>query len=238
MRKIIDIIGTIDDLIEKKRATIAKIDQLAQKLFDTGFGLSHEEKYSLNQICSFVPGYSYKSDELKPSSLGMVSLKCISIQGGFRGTGVKALQPVKEISKEKMCNIGDVLVCHTDLTKNQEIIGRPIIVPNKGKYKTLTFSMDLVKINVVDKRFNNALIYRILNCHLFKKHALGFCSGTTVVHLSKQALQSYQFYGPSKFEKVSGVLQNYQNLIELLALELNVLEQQKQILLFKYFSSN
>lgn len=225
-------------MIEKKRATIAKIDQLAQKLFDTGFGLSHEEKYSLNQICSFVPGYSYKSDELKPSSLGMVSLKCISIQGGFRGTGVKALQPVKEISKEKMCNIGDVLVCHTDLTKNQEIIGRPIIVPNKGKYKTLTFSMDLVKINVVDKRFNNALIYRILNCHLFKKHALGFCSGTTVVHLSKQALRSYQFYGPSKFEKVSGVLQNYQNLIELLALELNVLEQQKQILLFKYFSSN
>ena len=235
---IVDIIGTIDDLIEKKRATIAKIDQLAQKLFDTGFGLSHEEKYSLNQICSFVPGYSYKSDELKPSSLGMVSLKCISMQGGFRGTGVKALQPVKEISKEKMCNIGDVLVCHTDLTKNQEIIGRPIIVPNKGKYKTLTFSMDLVKVNVVDKRFNNALIYRILNCHLFKKHALGFCSGTTVVHLSKQALQSYQFYGPSKFEKVSGVLQNYQNLIELLALELNALEQQKQILLFKYFSSN
>ena len=129
------------------------------------------------------------------------------------------------------------MVCHTDLTKNQDIIGRPILIPAKVKFASLTFSMDLVKVSPKDDRFSKVLIFRALNSNSFKKHALSFCSGTTVVHLSKKALQTYRFNGPMQgFEKLSEHLQTYQNQINLLTSEIDILETQKALLLTKYFS--
>ena len=224
-------------MIEIKLQTIAKLDELAQKTFDAYFGSINEKTYALQEICDFFPGYSYKSEELKDSSMGMVSIKCIEIENGFRKEGIKSLYPVKEIPNEKRCNINDVLVCHTDLTKNQDIIGRPILIPTKGKFASLTFSMDLVKVSPKDDRFSKALVFRILNSNSFKKHALSFCSGTTVVHLSKKALQTYRFNGPvTGFEKLSEHLQNYQKQINLLTSEIDIFETQKALLLTKYFS--
>ena len=224
-------------MIEKKLQTIAKIDQLAQKTFDANFASVRKKTYALREICDFITGYSYKGNELKESSMGMISIKCIERDNGFRREGIKSLCPNKQIPNEKRCNINDILVCHTDLTKNQDIIGRPILVPTKGTYSSLTYSMDLVKVFPKSNKFSNALIFRILNSNLFKKHALGFCSGTTVVHLSKQALQTYLFTGPSQgFEKLSENLQNYQNQINILTSEIDILENQKSLLLSKYFS--
>lgn len=224
-------------MIEKKLQTIAKIDQLAQKTFDANFASVREKTYALREICDFITGYSYKGNELKESSMGMISIKCIERDNGFRREGIKSLCPNKQIPNEKRCNINDILVCHTDLTKNQDIIGRPILVPTKGTYSSLTYSMDLVKVFPKSNKFSNALIFRILNSNLFKKHALGFCSGTTVVHLSKKALQTYLFTGPSQgFEKLSENLQNFQNQINILTSEIDILENQKSLLLSKYFS--
>ena len=234
---IVDTIGSVDDLIEKKLQTIAKIDELAQKTFDAKFASDREKTYALRDICDFTAGYSYKGDELKESSMGMISIKCIERENGFRREGIKSLCPEKQIPSEKRCNINDILVCHTDLTKNQDIIGRPILVPTKGTYSSLTYSMDLIKVSTKSNEFSNALVFRILNSKSFKKHALGFCSGTTVVHLSKKALQTYHFNGPSQgFEKLSDNLQNYQNQIIILTSEIDILENQKSLLLSKYFS--
>lgn len=224
-------------MIEKKLQTIAKIDELAQKTFDAKFASDREKTYALRDICDFTAGYSYKGDELKESSMGMISIKCIERENGFRREGIKSLCPEKQIPSEKRCNINDILVCHTDLTKNQDIIGRPILVPTKGTYSSLTYSMDLIKVSTKSNEFSNALVFRILNSKSFKKHALGFCSGTTVVHLSKKALQTYHFNGPSQgFEKLSDNLQNYQNQIIILTSEIDILENQKSLLLSKYFS--
>lgn len=224
-------------MIEKKLQTIAKLDELAQKTFDLHFASFNEKTYALREICDFIPGYSYKGDELKESSMGMISIKCIERESGFRREGIKSLCPAKQISSEKRCKINDILVCHTDLTKNQDIIGRPIMIPTKGEFTSLTYSMDLVKVSPVSNKFSKALVFRILNSISFKKHALGFCSGTTVVHLSKKALQTYRFNGPSQgFEKLSESLQNYQNQIIVLSSEIDILEKQKELLLIKYFS--
>lgn len=224
-------------MIEIRLQTIARLDELAQKTFDAYFGFINEKTYALQEICDFIPGYSYKSEELKDSSIGMVSIKCIEIENGFRKEGIKSLYPVKQIPDKKRCNTNDVLVCHTDLTKNQDIIGRPILIPTKGKFASLTFSTDLVKVSPKDDRFSKALVFRILNSKSFKKHALSFCSGTTVVHLSKKALQTYRFNGPMQgFEKLSENLQTYQKQISLLTSEIDIFETQKALLLAKYFS--
>lgn len=154
-------------MIKIKLQTIAKLDELAQKTFDAYFGSIDEKTYALQEICEFIPGYSYKSEELKDSSMGMVSIKCIGTGNDFRKEGIKSLYPLKEIPKKKRCNTNDVLVCHTDLTKNQDIIGRPILIPAKGKFASLTFSMDLVKVSPKDDRFSKVLIFRVLNSNSF-----------------------------------------------------------------------
>ncbi len=224
-------------MIEIKLQTIAKLDELAQKAFESYFASANEKTYALKEICDFIPGYSYKGEELKESTTGMISIKCIERENGFRKEGIKSLCPIKEIPNEKRCDINDILVCHTDLTKNQDIIGRPILIPTNGGYASLTYSMDLVKVSPISNKFSKALIFRILNSKFFKKHALGFCSGTTVVHLNKKALQTYHFNGPSQdFEKLSKNLQNYQNQIIILTSEIDILEKQKALLLAKYFS--
>ena len=176
--------------------------------------------------------------ELQDSEIGMVSIKSFERTGGFKLDGVKPLLPNKSIAS-KRCDIGDVLVAHTDLTKNQEIIGSPVIVTTKGNFKELTFSMDLVKVVSKIEWLNNAVLYRVLNSSLFKKHALGFCTGTTVVHLSKKALETYKFDGPASIdERLAKRLEDIQKTIAYKTKKIEELESTKSTLLIKYFGSN
>jgi type I restriction enzyme S subunit len=183
-----------------------------------------------------VPGYSYSGSELAESSTGMVSIKSVERSGGFKSDGIKPLRPLKQIPPSKMCTTGDVLVAHTDLTKNQDIIGSPIIITTKSNFKQLTYSMDLVKVVSNTASVGNALLFRILDSSEFKAHALGFCSGTTVVHLSRKALETFEFDGPQKgVNELSDRLDVIEKHKAETTRRIEVLQSIKTILLSKYF---
>ena len=200
---------------------------------------NHVEKtYRLADCCDIISGYSYTGGELQDSDTGMVSIKSFKRTGGFKLDGVKSLLPSKSIVSKK-CDIDDVLVAHTDLTKNQEIIGSPVLITTKGDFKQLTFSMDLVKVEPKADWLSTALLYRILKSPSFKKHALGFRTGTTVVHLSKKALETYSFAGPSSIDNgLSTRLAIIQNTITSKTKKIEELRAAKETLLNKYFPSN
>ena len=228
----------MDDLIEQEGETIRKLDDFAQRLYSAIIERHQEKTYRLADCCNFIPGYSYSGSELQDSDIGMVSIKSFERTGGFKLDGVKPLLPSKSIATKK-CEIGDVLVAHTDLTKNQEIIGSPVLATTKGNFKELTFSMDLVKVVSKVEWLNNAILYRVLNSSSFKKHALGFCTGTTVVHLSKKALETYTFEGPLSIdESIANKLIDIQNAIAYKTKIIEMLESAKATLLTKYFGSN
>ena len=56
--------------------------------------------------------------------------------------------------------------------------------------------MDLVIVRPKEE-ISNSLLYILLHNSDFKKHALGYCAGTTVLHLNKRALNEYTVYLPN-----------------------------------------
>ena len=225
-------------MIEKNEEIVRKLRGFSEKLFISEFSERKERKYRLSDICDFETGYSYTSEELKESKMGMVSIKCIGASSSFNSAGIKALQSRKKVPENKKCSIGDVLVAHTDLTKNQEIIGSPCLISSSTEFDSLCFTMDMVKVIPTDDNFNRALIFQILSSNLFHSYALGFCSGTTVVHLSKKALETYEFYGPEIITAdIKSKLSNLQMLVIQAESKNRSLKAAKKVLLQKYFGS-
>ncbi len=63
----------------------------------------------------------------------MVTLKNFNRKGGFRFDGFKEL--ISDNYKEKhIVFVGDLIVAHTDLTQDAEVLGNPAIIMNNEKY--------------------------------------------------------------------------------------------------------
>lgn len=137
-------------------------------------------------------GYSYKGSELLASDVAMVTLKNFDRNGGFRFDGFKEI--VSSNYKEKhIVQVGDLVVAHTDLTQDAEVLGNPAIIMKNDKYKELIISMDLVKVESKDPYINSEFLYFLMAEKRFKSHCKGYSNGTTVLHLSKNAIPEYLF---------------------------------------------
>ena len=109
--------------------------------------------------------------------------------------GFKELIPSSRVKPERYADLFDILVAHTDLTQNAEVIGNSEVVLSKGRYGKLVFSMDLVCVKPIGN-FGKFLLAALLHDRRFKKHCLGYVNGTTVLHLNKNALKEYCFLVP------------------------------------------
>ena len=151
---------------------------------------------NLTEVASFTNGYSYKSDDLKPNDdVALVTIKNFDRYGGFKLDGFKELIPSSRVKPERYADLFDILVAHTDLTQNAEVIGNSEVVLSKGRYGKLVFSMDLVCVKPIGN-FGKFLLAALLHDRRFKKHCLGYVNGTTVLHLNKNALKEYCFLAP------------------------------------------
>lgn len=141
-------------------------------------------------------GYSYKSAELvAESSIGMLGIKNFNRNGSFRSDGFKPLKPEKAKPAQYVA-LGEIVVAHTDLTQNADVIGRAIQVIDSGGYDQMVASLDLVKVASSDDSITNEFLAALLGTEDFHNHCLGYVNGTTVLHLSKKALSEYQLKIP------------------------------------------
>ena len=158
--------------------------------------ISGWHKVKLAEVASFTNGYSYKGGDLKPNDdTALVTIKNFDRYGGFKLDGFKELIPSSRVKPEQYANKFDILVAHTDLTQNAEVIGNAEVVLSKEKYGKLVFSMDLVCVRPIGN-FGKFVLAALLHGKKFKEHCLGYVNGTTVLHLSKSALEEYCFLAP------------------------------------------
>lgn len=80
------------------------------------------QKTRLSQIADFVGGYSYKGNELRASDCAMATIKNFDRNGGFKLDGFKEIVPSEKLKAEQQVDLFDILVAHTDLTQNAEVI--------------------------------------------------------------------------------------------------------------------
>ena len=238
-RKIVHDYQVITDRIEllkKMNSILLSLIQEERKYWLEDYGPfggnrpNNWKEVKLTDVANIVTGYSYSSDELCESTdIRMATIKNFEIGGGFRISGYKGLSPKKTVKPEQYCELFDTIVAHTDLTQGK-IIGSAESILSVGDASSVLISMDLVKVTPKVKGISKYLITAILQDNKFRNHCLQFINGTTVMHLSKDALKQYRVFLPNDytcFEILNKALKKYYKMISINLNEIELLNKVK-----------
>lgn len=190
----------------------AHMDPTTAALFPDRFGEDGlpegwERTATLNLV-NFTKGRSYKSKELQPSTTALISLKSFQRGGGYRHDGLKAYTGT--FKPEQVVFPGELVISLTDVTQAAELIGRATFVRSAPCYDTLVASLDVGILRPVDvERTPSEFLHQTFNSHEFLSHALAHTSGTTVLHLAKEAIPNFEMLLPDRvvskaFETIVG----------------------------------
>lgn len=211
-KAIASVLSAFDIKIELLREQKKILEEMGQVIFQESFGkYGLDDKlpegwrvFELSEIVDIVNGYAYKgSDLVENSNEALVTLKSFDRNGGFQTRGFKPfIGKPKETQEVK---IGDLVVAHTDLTQDAEVLGNPAFIFDDGGFQKMFITMDLVKVVSKDENITNAFLYYLMKTKKFKGHCVGYANGTTVLHLSKKAIPEYQIALPENFKILSDV---------------------------------
>ena len=196
----------LDNKIELNRKINDNLEQQLQTLYRKWFIENPKPEWpciSLSEIATFTGGYSYKGNELVDTSdTAMATIKNFERKGGFKIEGYKPIIPSSKLKEDQRAQLFDILVAHTDLTQNAEVIGNAEILLSKDVYENLIYSMDLVKVNAKDSFPFQFLLALLLKNGRFKSHCIGYVNGTTVLHMNKRALPDYETIIPLREDAI------------------------------------
>lgn len=142
---------------------------------------------TLKGLYSIQRGLSYSSDDIiSENGVPMINLACIDKNRNYRDGELKYHSG--NIPNNLFLTPEDLLIACTDLTREREIIGCPILVPDDGiKY---TYSMDIAKISFSSK-LNNLYMFMALRTDFYHNYIKKWASGTNVLHLNLEGLDWY-----------------------------------------------
>ena len=101
-------------------------------------------------------GISYLSKDIESSSgTPMINLACVDISRNYRDGGIKLYDG--KFSSANVAKANDLIIACTDLTRNADIVGSPILAPDDGR--EYVFSMDMVKISSSSEKIDNMYLY-------------------------------------------------------------------------------
>ena len=152
------------------------------------------EVRELGEYVESTKGRSYRKADLVPSDTALVTLKSFARGGGYQQEGLKSYAgPYKS---DQVVESGDVVIACTDVTQAAEVIGRPALVRQTSEFATLVASLDTVIIRPNYDWFSKPFVYLLCDNDRFVTHTGSFTNGTTVLHLSKEAVTSFEFPVP------------------------------------------
>ena len=67
----------------------------------------------------------------------MATIKNFGRNGGFKADGFKEINPSAKLKECHYANLFDILVAHTDLTQNADVIGNAELLLTYGKYNSI-----------------------------------------------------------------------------------------------------
>lgn len=160
---------------------------------------------TIGDLCKCIKGISYKSSELSHSDTALVTLKSFQRGGGYRLDGLKPY--IGSYKKEQEVVAGDLIIAYTDVTQAADIIGKPAIVISDPSYKRLVVSLDVsvIRPNQVNLKF---YLYGVAKTLEFQSHTYAYSTGTTVLHLNKNAVPDFMVALPSQ-----PILQRYHDMV-------------------------
>jgi len=142
--------------------------------------------FSLGDIISIEKGLTYSSTDYTDSSSGvpMINLNCFEKFGGFNLDGIKYYGG--EYKQKHLVNPGDVIIAVTDITRNGDVVGYPVISPQLAEKVVL--SMDCCKLIPNSDSISSNFLYYLLKTNWAHNYLYAHSNGTTVLHLDMQSL--------------------------------------------------
>lgn len=150
---------------------------------------------NIGNIANVIKGKSYKSNELTHSTTALVTLKSFNRGGGYRIDGLKEYSG--KYKPEQEVYAGELIIAYTDVTQAADIIGKPAMVMSNNNYEHLVISLDVAVVRPKNQ-YLKYFLYCLAMTERFHQHTKSFCSGTTVLHLGKNAVPSFQFAIPNQ----------------------------------------
>lgn len=150
---------------------------------------------SVGDVAEVVKGKSYSSKDLVDShDTALVTLKSFERGGGFRLDGFKTYSGAYKPSQVVVP--GDLIIAYTDVTQAAELIGKPAIVVGVENHQTLVASLDVGIVRPVEDNVSRQFLYGLFRTEPFQSHTFAHTSGTTVLHLAKDGVGSFEFACP------------------------------------------
>ena len=186
-----------ESICKRLKLTPEILDMFPNRLVVSELGEIPEgwEVKSLGELVNIIRGRSYESKDLRESETALVTLKSFERGGGYRFDGLKPYTGTYK--PEQLLHSGDILIATTDLTQEAAVIGRPITIRGNTRYHNLVASLDTIIVRPVNSSLNRIYLYYLCATNLFVSHTSTYVTGTTVLHLSKEAISSFRFALPT-----------------------------------------
>ena len=152
-------------------------------------------KTSLTEVASFTRGRSYRSAELRQSDVALVTLESFERGGGYRPEGLKPYTGT--FKPEQVIDPGELVIALSDVTQATDVIGKPAVVLRTEQCDVLVASFDVGIVRPLRQHIGKTFLYNLMSTEQFQAHIRAHCTGTTVLHLSKEAFPSYSFRLPT-----------------------------------------
>jgi type I restriction enzyme S subunit len=216
-----DLLYLIDSKIELNNRINAELEAMAKTLYDYWFvqfdfpdknGKSYKssggkmvwndelkreipEGWEVKELRSEIEiqrGISYTSKEINGDGIPMINLNCFNLDGTYKSDGIKKYSG--KYSEKNIVKSGDLLIAATDVTRNADIIGRAILVPDYYN-EDLVFSMDIAKI--ISNNIPSSFLMMLFNSNHYHNYIKWYATGTLVLHLNLDGVNRYQTEIPS-----------------------------------------
>jgi len=191
----------------------------------------------LGRYISFQKGMYYASDDIDGSSKGipMVNLDSFTNYGGYKAEGIKNYTGT--YNETKYLHPFDLVVACTDVTRQGDIIGTPLLLPDvHGNH--LLISCDVAHIQV-KKPLDTYYVQCVLQQRIYRKYIKRFANGTNVLHLNPKGIARFHTYIPDQrtLSKFSEILENIEMKRSVLIKENQFLQNMRQILIQKWIAT-
>jgi len=191
----------------------------------------------LGDVLSLRKGLTYKSSHYSNEQAGMIFLTLKSIQrgGGFNTEGVKYY--AGDFDKNAVVKEGDLVIANTDITRNAEVVGAPMLLP-KHLEEPVLISMDLSVLDIDNDKADNHYLYYLLQTPTARNFMRDHSSGSTVLHLKTKDVPNFGITIPplSEQKKIAEILSTVDEEIQKTDEIISATEKLKRGLMQKLFT--
>lgn len=148
------------------------------------------ERVRLGDVARLHKGLTYKSSHYSNEQNGMIflTLKSIRRGGGFNVSGIKYY--AGDFDNNAVVKEGDLVIANTDITRDAEVVGAPMLLPKLHKQPVL-ISMDLSVFDVDEKKADGRFLYYLLQATPARNFMRDHSSGSTVLHLKTKDVPEF-----------------------------------------------